>query len=215
MKRTAKRFLLALAGLVWSVCSTAGNSLLDQAHAVYKIEDDKVTDFLIELVNADILSKPNMRYIGEVLLSLVPVGRERYFDCERFYKAVGESRSKIVREKMEPYLFKCTNGSYNEQAALDKLSEALKPTITEPYEVDATWAWFSATGNQEALDRFITNYLNNPDTCHRCIEWSYSTNYRQNEDVYLYLKRYSMNLEDVEAKLRLFRLAPRTGENDT
>lgn len=212
MRRTAKFFLLTLAGLVWSSCSIAGDSLLDQAHAVYKVDDKKITDVLIEFVNADILSKPNARYIGEVLLSLSPVGREQYFDCERFYKSVGEQRSKLIRKKMAPYLFKCTNGKFSEKAALEKLSDVLKPSITEPYEVDATWAWFSATGNTEALNRFITNYLKNPDTCQKCIEWSYSTNYRQNEDVYLYLKRYSMNLENGEEKMKLFRLAPRADE---
>ena len=211
MRQTAKLFLLTLLGLVWSACAIASDSLLDQAHAVYKIEDNKITDVLIELVNADILSKPNTRYIGEVLLSLSPVGREQYFDCEWFYKSVGEQRAKLVRGKMAPYLFKCTNGNFSEKAALEKLSDVLKPSITQRYEVDATWAWFSATGNTEALNRFITNYLKNPDTCHRCIEWSYSTNYRQNEDVYLYLKRYSTKVE-VEEKIKLFRLAPRADE---
>lgn len=212
MRRIAKLFLLTLMGLIWSSCSNAGDSLLDQAHAIYKIDDNKITDVLIEFVNADILSKPNTRYIGEVLLSLSPVGREQYFDCERFYKSVGEQRSKLVREKMAPYLFKCTNGKFSEIAALEKLSDVLKPSIMEPYEVDATWAWFSATGNTEALNRFITNYLKNPDTCKECIEWSYPTNYLQNKDVYLYLKRYSMDLENAEEKIKLFRLAPRAQE---
>ena len=209
MRQSTVLFKCVLAGLIWSVSSIVGGSLLDQSHAVYKIENEKITDVLIEFVNTDILSNSNARYIGEILLSLVPVGREQYFDCNRFYETIGEQRAKLVREKMTSYLFKCTNGKYSEKDALEKLSGVLKPSITEPYEIDAAWAWFSATGNTEALNRFITNYLRNPDTCHKCIEWSYSTNYLLNEDVYTYLKRYTMNVKNDEEKIRLFKLAPR------
>jgi len=207
---TRARFILVtLVTCLWFSGVNAGNSLLDQSYAIYKIEDEKLTDVLIEFVNADVLSKKNSRYLGEILLSLAPVGREQYFDCERFYSSIGEQRTKLVRQRMQPYLFLCADGRFTEDAALGKFSTVLKRSITQPYEVDATWAWFSATGNTEALNRFITNYLRNPNTCHQCIEWSYSTNYRLNEDVYLYLKRYSMRLKNAEEKTKLLGLAPK------
>lgn len=37
------------------------DSLLDQSHAVYKIENGKVTDILIAFESVDILFKPNPR----------------------------------------------------------------------------------------------------------------------------------------------------------
>lgn len=183
-------------------------SLLNQAHAVYKIDEGKITDFLIEMVNIDILTKPKGLYIGEILLSLAPVGRESHFDCDRFYNAIGVSRKNVVQEKMKPYLFKCKDGAFKEDAALEKFSDALNPTIVEPFEVDATWAWFSATGNHKALERIITNYLHNDKACLPCIEWSYSTNYRQNVDVSKYLRNYSQSADNKD-KLKLIRLAPK------
>ncbi len=209
----ATRSLLVMAASFWAICTLAEEQFLEQSDALYKIDESKVTDVLVQLVNADLFFKPNQRYIGEVFLSLYPIGRERHFDCERFYKAIGEQRSRLVNEKMAPYLFNCTDGQFSEELALEKLSDVLRPSITENYELDATWAWFSATGNTDALKRFITNYLQNPNACQECIEWSYSSNYRHNEDVYLYLKAYSMRLVDVEEKIKLFRLAPLPAEN--
>ncbi len=184
------------------------NNLLSQAHAVYKVDDEKITDLLIEMVQLGFLTRPKSLYIGEVLLSLVPVGRESYFDCERFYGAIGVELKKVVLEKMKPYLFKCKDGTFTEKAALEKFSDAINPTIVEPYEVDATWAWFSATGNTEALDRLITNYLHYDKACRHCIEWTYSSSCRQNKDVYDYLRKYSQSAK-TEDKIKLYRLAPK------
>lgn len=210
MKKVAISLILVIA----SHTVAASSTLMNHIHAAYQLPPENVTDLLIEVVKTDIFSRTNSKYIGEVLLSLYPVGREEYLDCQRFYSEIGEDREQIVKQKMESYLFTCTGSRYTEEQALEKFSNVLKAEINQPHEVDATWAWFSSTGNTEALKRFIENYLYNENSCKRCIEWSYSTNYKQNRDVYLYLKQYSMKVEHMD-KLKLFRLAPRADEGNT
>ncbi|TQV89652.1 hypothetical protein [Aliikangiella coralliicola] len=208
------KFLSIVLITLFSAASTAEESLLRHAQSVYKLDDSKLTDFLIEVVNMDVLEGNKTKFVGEVILSLAPVEREEFFDCKRFYNEIGETRAKAVNEKMTHYLFACKDPHYTERDALEKLSKVLKTDITHPYEVDATWAWFSATGNTGALKRFLENYLKNENTCHRCIEWSYASNYKQNQDVYLYLKEYSTTV-GVEDKLKLFRLAPNVEDEGT
>jgi len=195
--------------MIFSTASFAKNNLINNAHAVYKLENYNITDFLIEFVKMNVLERKNTKYIGEVFLSLAPIGKEKYFDCKKFYSSIGKKKADLVKKKMSQYLFLCEDGSFSEKEALEKFKNILQPSITEFYEVDATWAWFSATGNKNALKRFITNYLYNDKTCQKCIEWSYSSNSKKNEDVYNYLKYYSTTVE-IEDQFKLFNLGHRT-----
>lgn len=212
MIQVLKKSVILMIYLSLSSLLFASENLLNQAHAIYKLPSEKITDLLIQLVNTDVFTKRNTQYTGEVILSLAPINKGNNFDCQRFWEAIGDKKQKIVQEKMNNYLFQCNDGKYTEKQALDRFYNVLKPTINQPHEIDATWAWFSSTGNVEALKRLIENYLHNKNACKRCIEWSYSSNYRQNKDVYRYLKYFSMTVRGKE-KVKLLRLAPRVDTN--
>jgi hypothetical protein len=50
-------------------------------------------------------------------------------------------------------------------------------------KIDAHWAWYSATGSEEALRNLLETYLNTREACLNGIAWSFSSNFKANPDV--------------------------------
>lgn len=59
-----------------------------------------------------------------------------------------------------------------------------------PNSIDSHWAWYSATGDQEILTKFITNFETTSGVCKKCIQWSFNSNYNNIEEVKMYWDRY-------------------------
>jgi len=161
----------------------AAEGLLGNANAIYKLPDELLTDFFIEFIDSGIFLNPNARYLGEIILSAGPIGREDALDCERFFSEIGEESAQIVRQNMKSYLFVCKDGSYSKIEAKERFGAILNDSIDQDYKVDANWAWYSSTGDTAVLRAFLDNYLENPNACKPCIIWSFSSNYKQNPDV--------------------------------
>jgi len=174
----------------------------------YKFEPQYSVDYMVSIVRMNVFSLPTTENLGQILLSFGLIGKEKFFDCNVFYSKLSAEEKKLVDSKRENHPFICRNPAFTSGSALDSFAQVLSVQINDYRTADAHWAWFSATGDTEPLKRLIDNYLYNSKACINCIEWSYPSNARQNEDVENYLLKYMADKSDLE-KQKLTKLLPK------
>ena len=174
----------------------------------YKFDPRYGIDYMVSMVRMNVFSSPTTENMGEILLSLGLIGKEKSFDCNVFYSKLSAEEKKLVDSRMEKHPFICRNPNYTFESALTSFPQALPAQINTYRTADSHWAWFGATGDTEPLKRLLDNFLHNPNTCVNCIQWSYPSNAHQNADVKNYLLKYMSGKTDSE-KQRLMTLLPK------
>lgn len=174
----------------------------------YKFAPEYKVDYMVSMVRMNVFSSPTTKSMGEIMLSLGLVGKDKSFDCNVFYSKLTAEEKKIVDSRMENHPFICRNPDYTTASALASFPQVLPAQINSHGAADKHWAWFGATGDTEPLKRLLDNYLYNPNTCLNCIQWSYPSNAHQNSDVKNYLLKYMAEKTDAE-KQKLTTLLPK------
>ncbi len=166
-------------------------------NSLYKIKPEYATDASVALVRMDVLSAYSTKNFGEIIMSLWLQDKENFFNCEEFYSKLTQAQIKKVESKMENHPFLCKDPNYEIDNALLSFKHILTKDINTPSATDSHWAWYSATGNSEALKNILDNYLSNSKACD-CIPWSFLSNVAQNDDVKKYLVEYRQDKTDSE-----------------
>lgn len=184
------------------------NEFRANSNYFYKFDPKYSVDYLVSLVRMNVFSSNTTRNMGEIILSFGTIGREKTFDCDLFFSKLTAKEKAMVESRMEGHPFVCRRTDYTTKEALASFPVVLSEKIETPSVADSHWAWFGATGDTEPLKRLLDNFLYNPKTCLRCIEWSYPSNVKQNSDVKKYLVEY-MSQKTEKEKERLSSLLPK------
>ena len=157
------------------------DSLEQFTNDAYKMNPEYTNDLVIALIRQNTLNVETAKENVKILFHLLSIRNRDYFDENLILSRLDSKQQKDYRREFPTELpAQHTIDDYVQSHPLFQDSVTCKAE-----EVDAHWAYFSATGDTKAIDKIeYSLYVSNRPCCYRCLEWSLPSRAAQNKDVY-------------------------------
>lgn len=161
--------------------SAVVDSLDRFANDSYKMNPNYTNDFIVALIRRNALNVATSKEYVKILINILSIRNSDYINESWILKHLDSKQQKEYHRDFP-------DGLPARQSIDDIVQNSpfFKDTITcKAEEVDAHWAYFSATGDTKAVEKMKkTLYVFGIPCCFRCLEWSLPSRASQNKDVY-------------------------------
>lgn len=157
------------------------DSLEQFENDAYKMNPQYTNDLIVAIIRQNTLNVETAKEYVKILFHLLSIRNRDYFD------------EKWILNKLEPNQQKDYHREFPSglpaQHTIDDYVQShplFQDSVTcKAEEVDAHWAYFSATGDTKAIDKMRRSYyVPGIPCCFSCLEWSIPSRAMQNKDVY-------------------------------
>ena len=157
------------------------DSLEQFTNDAYKMNPEYTNDLVIALIRQNTLNVETAKENVKILFHLLSIRNRDYFDENLILSRLDSKQQKDYRREFPTGLpAQHTIDDYVQSHPL------FQDTLTcKVGEVDAHWAYFSATGDTKAIEKMRRSYyVPGIPCCFSCLEWSIPSRAMQNKDVY-------------------------------
>lgn len=159
------------------------DSLNQFANDAYKMSPSYTNDLIVALIRQNSLNVETAKENVKILINILSIKNNNYIDEKWILSHLDTKQQKEYRRDFPDGLpIKKSINNVIQNHPLFKDSVTCKAE-----EVDAHWAYFSATGDTKAIEKMsksITHLYSGNTCCISCLEWSLPSRAIQNKDVY-------------------------------
>ena len=159
------------------------DSLNQFANDAYKMSPSYTNDLIVALIRQNSLNVETTKENVKILINILSIKNNNYIDEKWILSHLDTKQQKEYRRDFPDGLpIKKSINNVIQNHPLFKDSVTCKAE-----EVDAHWAYFSATGDTKAIEKMsksITHFYSGNTCCISCLEWSLPSRAIQNKDVY-------------------------------
>lgn len=157
------------------------DSLEHFTNDAYKMNPQYTNDLIVALIRQNTLNVKTAKEYVKILINILSIRNHNYIDEKWILSHLDSKQQKDYHREFPA-------GVPIQQGIEDFVQShpLFQDTITcKAEEVDAHWAYFSATGDTKAVEKMKKSlYVPGIPCCFSCLEWSLPSRATQNKDVY-------------------------------
>lgn len=147
----------------------------------YKMNPLYTNDLIVALIRQNTLNVKTAKEYIKILINILSIKNHNYIDEKWILSHLDSKQQKDYHREFPAGL--------PAQQGIEDIVQShplFQDTITcKAEEVDAHWAYFSATGDTKAIEKMKNSlYIPGIPCCFSCLEWSLPSRASQNKDVY-------------------------------
>lgn len=147
----------------------------------YKMNPQYTNDLIVALIRQNTLNVKTAKEYIKILINILSIRNRNHIDEKWILSHLDSKQQKDYHREFPAGL--------PTQQGIDDIVQnhpLFQDTITcKAEEVDAHWAYFSATGDTKAIEKMRRSYyVPGIPCCFSCLEWSIPSRAMQNKDVY-------------------------------
>lgn len=160
---------------------TVVDSLEYFTNDAYKMNPQYTNDLIVALIRQNTLNVKTAKEYTKILINILSIRNHNNIDEKWILSHLDSKQQKDYHREFPAGL--------PAQQGIDDIVQShplFQDTITcKAEEVDAHWAYFSATGDTKAIEKMKRSlYVSDIPCCFSCLEWSLPSRAMQNKDVY-------------------------------
>ena len=157
------------------------DSLEQFTNDAYKMNPQYTNDLIVALIRQNTLNVATSKENIKILTNILSIKNKNYIDESWILNHLDSKQQKDFNREFPAGL--------PAKQSIDEIIQnhpLFQDTITcKAEEVDAHWAYFSATGDTKAIEKMKKSlYVSGIPCCFNCLEWSLPSRATQNKDVY-------------------------------
>ncbi len=149
----------------------------------YKMNPKYTNELIVALIRSNSLHVTTAKENVKILINILSVQNSNYIDESWILAHLDTKQQKDYHREFPAGL-----PAQQSIEAIVQSHPLFQDSITcKAEEVDAHWAYFSATGNTKVIEKMfnsISHFYSGNTCCIRCLEWSIPSRAIQNKDVY-------------------------------
>ena len=147
----------------------------------YKMNPLYTNDLIVALIRQNTLNVKTAKEYIKILINILSIKNHNYIDEKWILSHLDSKQQKDFNREFPAGL--------PAKQSIDEIIQnhpLFQDSITcKAEEVDAHWAYFSATGDTKAIEKMKKSlYVSGIPCCFNCLEWSLPSRATQNKDVY-------------------------------
>lgn len=147
----------------------------------YKMDPRYTNDFFVAIIRMNLLNVETAKDNMVILFDILSIRNKDYIDVNWIMSHLDSKQQKDFNKTFPSGLPRYKN---TEEVIRD--NKYFADTVTcKPVEVDAHWAYFSATGDTKIIEKIEkSRHVYGTPCCFDCVEWSLPSRAAQSKEVY-------------------------------
>ncbi len=147
----------------------------------YKMDPRYTNDFFVAIIRMNLLNVETAKDNMVILFDILSIRNKDYLDINWIMSHLDSKQQKDFNK-----IFPSGLPRYKNTEEVIRDNKYFADTVTcKPVEVDAHWAYFSATGDTKIIEKIEkSRHVYGTPCCFDCVEWSLPSRAAQSKEVY-------------------------------